>query len=218
MIILLIPLTPIKANEMARQLEAYQNYTFYYKTLSYSSDLEETLKKQFDGELHHSIISELVEHVRLRGTRIKFIFNAKLFFLNIVDPINIKNQDNLQKLCTTWFTYKIPQLLLMKIYKVESRRYTDYYIDYVLKNDKLFLMLLKYLAKFIGKFYVVSLILTEMQIDFEDEKSIVTRLRPKVTNIWVINANLQDNTILELIKSLANRHLKAEKDIPIIDI
>jgi len=200
MIILLIPLTPTKAYKIAKELK--YGYTLCYKSFNSSSEVKEALKKQLNGELHHHIISELAEK------EAKLIFNTRLFFLSVLNYINIKDQNNLQKSHTIWLIHKLPQLLSTIIYTYEIR--------YELNNSELFSSLLRHLAKFIDKFYVVALILTEMQIDFGDEKSMVIRLKPEVTNIWVVNMDSQDNVVLELMKGLVSRYLQVEGGVHVI--
>ena len=201
MITLLIPLTPTKAYKIAKELK-YGKYTLCYKVFHYSSEVEEALKKQLNGELHHHTISELAEK------KAKLIFNTRLFFLSVLNSIDIRNRNNLQKLHTIWLTHKIPQFLSMTIYTRS--------IDYELNSNEFFSSLLRRLADFIDKFYVVALLLAEMQVDFEGEKSMVTRLKPEVTNIWVVNMDSQDNVVLELMKGLVSRYLQVEGSVHVI--
>ena len=198
MIILLIPLTPTKAHKITE----YREYILCFKIFNSSSEVKEAPKKQLNGELHHHTISELAER------EAKLIFNTRLSFLSTLNYISIKDWNNPQNLHTIWLTHKIPQLLSTEIYTLEIR--------YKLSGSKLFSSLLRHLAKFIDKFYVVALILTEMQVDFGDEKSMVTRLRSEVTNIWVVNMDSQDNVVLELMKGLVSRYLQVEGGVHVI--
>ena len=198
MIILLIPLTPTKAHKITE----YREYILCFKIFNSSSEVKEALKKQLNGELHHHTISELAEK------KAKLIFNTRLFFLSVLNSIDIRNRNNLQKLHTIWLTHKIPQFLSMTIYTRS--------IDYELNSNEFFSSLLRCLADFIDKFYVVALLLAEMQVDFEGEKSMVTRLKPEVTNIWVVNMDSQDNVVLELMKGLVSRYLQVEGSVHVI--